>query len=106
MAWTGNWAGNWAGDGGFCLIILAFSLTKTMAANDYNRFPSAVPLGSLAASSSPLPPDSKNKRKDKGKLRAHSSSHSPPPLTSTEPFFGLRALCGLATLLPPMKTVT
>ena len=46
----------------FCLTILAFSLYKTMAANYFNRFPSAVPLGSLTVSSSPLPPEINKKK--------------------------------------------
>jgi len=39
-------------------------------------------------------------------LRARFSSHLAFPLTSTMPSFGLRAWYGVASLFPPMKTVT
>ena len=50
-----------------------------MAAHYSNRFPSAVPVGSLAASSSPLPPvqRSKKTRKTKEKRRSRTETHSP-----------------------------
>jgi len=73
----------------FCLIILAFSLCKTMAAHYFIRFLSAVPEGSVAATLPPLsfaPVNIRKKTRKKIKIKISAPKEKDPSSYRSELF--------------------